>query len=253
MGPGVPRIAPFHLGLNRRPRSLPEARKIARDLNRPVRRREQIQCERQLTVSDRRMLRQPKQLLHADLQGGCASRLVIDGMTIPRGRLEMRRSLFLQASFQIPWQQGVERGAEVIGADLGELRLTSEERGEPLRGRLGKRLIGQVRPFVLSVRAQETDPVAELDLRLASRQAAQSVFCNAVSQQTRSLLARHHRPGLVCEQDGVEPADTARLQRTCALIELDLVILADAMTGGGKNVRFIGCGCQQDARRRRRS
>ena len=90
-----------------------------RDLNWPVRRGEQIQCERQLTVSDRRMLRQPKQLLHADVQGGCASRLVIDGVTIPRGRLEMRRSLFLQGPLQIPWQQGVERGAEVIGVDLG--------------------------------------------------------------------------------------------------------------------------------------
>jgi hypothetical protein len=31
------------------------------------------------------MLRQPKQLLHADVQGGCASRLVIDGVTNARG------------------------------------------------------------------------------------------------------------------------------------------------------------------------
>src|SRR5262249_25025055 len=162
-----------------------------------------------------------------------ASRLVIDGVTNARGRLEMRRSLFVQAPLQVPWQQRIERRAEVIGADLGELRLTSEERGKPLRGRLGKRLIGQVRPFVLSGHAQETDSVAELDLRLAPRQATQSKLCDAAGQQTSSLLARHHSPGLVCEQNGVEPADTARSQRTCALIELDLVFLADAMAGGG--------------------
>src|SRR5258706_15969460 len=106
----------------------------------------------------------------------------------------MRRSLFLQAPLQVPWQQRIERRAEVIGADLGELRLTGEERGKPLRGRLGKRLIGQVRPFFLSGPAQETGPVAELDLRLAPRQAAQSELRDAVSQQTRSFLAAPHSP-----------------------------------------------------------
>ena len=178
----MPRIAPFQVGLNRRPRSLPETRKITRDLNRPVRRREQIQCERQLAFGDRRVLRQAKQLLHADVQGGCAFGLVIDGVAIPRGRLEMRRGLFVQAPFQIPWQQSIERGADIIGADLGELRLTSQERGKPFRGRLGKHFKGHVRPFVLSGRAQEADPVTELNLRLAPRQTAQSVLCNAVSQ-----------------------------------------------------------------------
>lgn len=32
VGPGMPRVAPFHLGLGRRPRSPPETWKIARDL-----------------------------------------------------------------------------------------------------------------------------------------------------------------------------------------------------------------------------
>ena len=38
-----------------------------------------------------------------------------------------------------------------------------------------------------------------------------------------------------------------------ALIEFDLVALADALARRRKNVRFIGCGREQDARRRRRS
>ena len=40
-----------------------------------------MQRERQLAASDGRMLRQPKQLLHADVQGGCACRLVVDRLT----------------------------------------------------------------------------------------------------------------------------------------------------------------------------
>src|SRR5579883_3630205 len=125
------------------------------------------------------MLRKPKQLLGADVQGGSTFRPVINGVTAACGRLEMRRSFFLQALLQIPWQQRAERHLKVIGTDLGELRFTSEERSKPLRGRLGQRLIGQVRPFVHSGRAQESSPVAELDLRLAPRQAAQSELCDA--------------------------------------------------------------------------
>ena len=68
------------------------------------------------------MVPQPKQLLHADVERRCARRLVIDGVTIACGRLEMRRSLFLQAPLQGPWQERIKRGAEIIGADLGELR-----------------------------------------------------------------------------------------------------------------------------------
>ena len=83
-----------------------------------MRRREQIQCERQLAARDGRMPRQPKQLLHADVQGGCVLRLVIDGVTIAGGRLEMRRSLFLQAALQGPGQQRIECSTEGLGADL---------------------------------------------------------------------------------------------------------------------------------------
>jgi len=77
-----------------------------------------------------------------------------------------------------------------------------------------------------SGRPQETNAVAQLDLRLRPRQTAQSELGNAVGEQARSFLARHHRPRLVCEQDGVEPADMARPQRTRALIEFGLVPLA---------------------------
>ena len=112
-----------------------------------------MQGERQPAVGDRWMLRQPEQLLHADVQGGCACCLVVDRVTIAGGRLEMRRRLLLQAPLQLPWQQRIERRAEIIGADLGHLRLAGEKRGKPFRDRVGECRIRQVRPFGLSGRA----------------------------------------------------------------------------------------------------
>ena len=212
-----------------------------------------MKCELQLAARDQRMVREPKQLLHADVERRCARCLVIDGVTISRGRLEMRRSLFLQAPLRGPGQQRIERRPQVIGADLGELRLAVKVWGKPLSSRPGKRLIGQVRPFVLSGRAQETDPLAELDLRLAPRQPAKTKLCDAVGQKTCRFLVRDHREGLVCEHNGIEAADTARPQRAQVLIEFDLVRLADAFACGGRHVRFIGCRREQNARRRRRS
>ena len=116
---------------------------------------------------------------------------------------------------------------------LRELRLAGEERRKPFRGRPGKRLIGEIRPFVLSGGAQETNPVAELGLRLAPRQAAKSELRDAFRQKTRRFFARRQSPGLICKQNGIEPADPARPQRTRAWIEIDFVRLADATARGG--------------------
>src|SRR5262249_26109705 len=95
LGPEVAGVFAFLLGPNRRPRSLPEARKIAGDLDWPVRRREQMESERQLAVADRWMSRQAKQLLHPDVQGRSTRRRVVDGVTVARRRLQVRRSLLL--------------------------------------------------------------------------------------------------------------------------------------------------------------
>ena len=62
------------------------------------------------------MLRQPEQLLHADVQRRRAGRLIVDGVAIARRCLEVRRSLSLEPTLQIPRQQRIERGAQFIGA-----------------------------------------------------------------------------------------------------------------------------------------
>ncbi len=78
-----------------------------------------MERERQLAARDGRMPRQPEQLLHANVESGRARRLVVDGVTIARGRLEMRGRLFLQALLQVPRQQRIEGRAQGLGADFG--------------------------------------------------------------------------------------------------------------------------------------
>src|SRR4029453_18657296 len=114
-----------------------------------------MQGEPYLLLSNRRMLPQAEQLLHADVQGGSTRRLVVDGMAIARRRLEVRRGFLLQAPLQVPWQQRRQRRAEVIRSDLRQLGLASEEWSEPSGGRLSERCIDQVRPFVRISCAQE--------------------------------------------------------------------------------------------------
>ena len=66
VGPIMARIAPFHLRLYRGIAATPEARKIARDLYRPMRQREQLDRERHTAHRDRGMAIKAEQLLHAN-------------------------------------------------------------------------------------------------------------------------------------------------------------------------------------------
>src|SRR5690606_7887802 len=60
-------IASAHFGSHVRPRAAPEAGQIARLLDRPVRRRQKLQGERN-TVTYRRVLGKAEQLLHPDCE-----------------------------------------------------------------------------------------------------------------------------------------------------------------------------------------
>ena len=84
--------------LNGGARSLAEARQIARDPAEAGAPARADTGERQLAVDDQGMLRQPPTTPAGGWQGGCARRLVVDGVATPRGRLEMRRSLFSDAA-----------------------------------------------------------------------------------------------------------------------------------------------------------
>ena len=73
-----------------------------------------MQRERQPAASDGRMLRQPEQLLHADVQRGCARAVVADGMAIAGRGLEMGRRLRIEPLSERPADERVERGLKTI-------------------------------------------------------------------------------------------------------------------------------------------
>ena len=68
VGPGVARVATAHLGFAVGPRALPEAGEVARDLDRTVRGREQVERQRQPSVRDRGVLAEAEQLLHLRIE-----------------------------------------------------------------------------------------------------------------------------------------------------------------------------------------
>src|SRR5258708_39383522 len=66
VGPMMARIAALHLGLDRGVAAAPEAGKIARDLHRPMSRRQQLDDERDAPCGNGGMAVEAEQLLHAN-------------------------------------------------------------------------------------------------------------------------------------------------------------------------------------------
>ena len=66
----MPRIAAAHLGAHGGIAAAPEPRQVARDLDRPVRGREEINDQRNAAAGNRRMPVEPEQFLHADRDFG---------------------------------------------------------------------------------------------------------------------------------------------------------------------------------------
>src|SRR3974377_2368835 len=102
VGPGGARVAATHLRAHRRVAAAPEPRQIARDLHGPVRRRQQLDHQRNPPARNGRMPRQAEQLLHPDGELGAFLRGVVDRDPRAGRRLEMRRRLAVQ-----PPPQGV--------------------------------------------------------------------------------------------------------------------------------------------------
>src|SRR5690606_24408127 len=126
--PGMLRIATLHLGFDRRPGAPPKARQIARDLNWPVRGREQMQRQWQPPARNRRMPVEAEQLLHPDVQGGGIGATVINRVAVAGRRHEMCRRLGIQPTTELPRQKPIERGAEVVGGELVKTSLALDER-----------------------------------------------------------------------------------------------------------------------------
>src|SRR5271155_5073845 len=64
--PGMFRIAPAHLSSHRRIAAAPKTRQVARQLHRAIRRRKQLNQQRDSSAGNRRMAVEAKKFLHAD-------------------------------------------------------------------------------------------------------------------------------------------------------------------------------------------
>src|SRR5262249_22087738 len=87
----------------------PEARQIARDLYRPVCRRQKLDHQRHAAGSNRRVDRKTEQLLYADRQLRSLLRLIVDRRVRAGWRTEMGRRFGIKALSQVPRQKSVER------------------------------------------------------------------------------------------------------------------------------------------------
>src|SRR5207344_1410393 len=78
VGPGMAGIAALHFGFDRGVAATPEARQVARDLHRPVRRRQELDHQRYPSAGNGGVAVEAEQLLHADRELGPLLRFVVD-------------------------------------------------------------------------------------------------------------------------------------------------------------------------------
>src|SRR5262245_2798067 len=96
----------------------PEPEQIAGNLHWTMRRRQQFDEHRHASSCDCGMHGKAEQLLHAYRKLRPFFRLVVDRDLRAGWSGKMCRRLDIEPLAQIPWQQGVERRGEIVGADL---------------------------------------------------------------------------------------------------------------------------------------
>ena len=113
--PRMFRVAAAHLGAHRRVAAAPETGQVARRLHRPVRRREQLDHQRDFAAGNRRMAVEAEKLLDADRDFRSAFRFVIDRHVAAGRRCEMGGRFGVEPPLQREGEAGRQRGGEFIG------------------------------------------------------------------------------------------------------------------------------------------
>ena len=129
--PDMPRIAPAHVGAHLCPGAAPEARQVARRLDRPVRRRQEFERQRHGAVAGRRMTVEAEQFLHPDRQHRRIA-VVADRHAAAGRRVEMGRRRAVDLPLQVVRNQRQEAGADRAGIDARKRRLAGQEGTEPV-------------------------------------------------------------------------------------------------------------------------
>ena len=174
-------IAAAHVGAHIRPGAAPEAGQVARRLDRPMRRRQQLQRQRHGAAGDRRMLAEAEQLLHADRQHRPSRRRSGSARGCPTARRNgsapgWRSCAAVRAA---PATSGPACNAP--GSMRGKGRLARQERQQPVVQRSDQRRVRHIGPGRAEPAMQPAEPMAQRLGLLAPR------------QQRQPMLAQRHR------------------------------------------------------------
>src|SRR4029077_9298826 len=211
----------------------PETRQTARDLDRPVCWRQQLDHQRYAAGGNSRMHCKTEQLLYADRQFRALLRLIVDRHMRAGRRAEMGRCFGVKAPAQVPWQKSVERSGKIAHADLRQRGLADEKGREPFGCRARQYFIRQIRPFISFRSLQKIHAIAELLLRLAPRELADAQSGDTLGQKSGVVVIRRNRLCLFGKDQCAKPAASARAQRGGSGVERYCLAVLDLTREAG--------------------
>src|SRR6185436_5628476 len=108
----------------------PEAHEVARDLNGPLRRREQVQEQGHPAARDRRRGRGAEHLLDAYREDGLRPRNIVDARTPAARHRDIDRRLAVEALLLLPIEQRLERARQRNAPEVSPPRDAAQKRPE---------------------------------------------------------------------------------------------------------------------------
>ena len=211
-------VAAAHVGAHIRPGAAPEARQVARRLDRPVRRRQQLERQRHGAAGDRRMPVEPEQFLHADRQHRRFA-VVADRHAASRRRIVVGRRQAGDLALQFVRHQRHQAGMQRARIDAREGRRPRQERQQPVVERCDQRGIRHVGPGRAEPAMQPAQPMPQRLGFLAPMAAARARARAAASMIARSASApvgagSRRSPSTIAPSRSVSRTRTARFSRS---------------------------------------
>jgi len=194
-------IAAAHVGADVPPRALPEPRQVLGGLDWAMCGGQQR--ERQRDAGDGGMLAQAIDLLHSDIDARAGLGGVVDDEAVAGGGGPAGGRLGVQATLDVPGDQGAQGGVERVGLERGERPESDEGRSQPVVQPGNQGGVRQVRPGRVTG-VQEGGARPQAGGGLAPGQGREAVAADAVGQR----LGDQRRVGVVV--DGLTDREAAQ-------------------------------------------
>ena len=204
----------LHLGVG----ALPEALQILRDLDRPARRRQQVQRHRHAAAADARRVGEAEQFLQLHRQHRWLAGCVFEPAALPAGHGELIGCLRVERAALLVIEHGGERLRQRFASQRVEPALAFEIRRQPLLQRGQQVRVADIGQSQLRhPRAQCLDARAQPARRIAPRQRVQSAAAHRGEQRGQRVgwLHRHAAP---LQHDGAEALLLECLHRGARLV-----------------------------------